>query len=82
MQKKDLTKYGVNVEEPFVISVRLKGKLIHVRVAKVSVKGKTFLAPRLNEDNEEIKEAVLKSPLFKEFRYYFEKEHSTYFPVK
>ena len=82
LQKKDLTKYGVNVEEPFVISVRLKGKLIHVRVAKVSVKGKTFLAPRLNEDNEEIKEAVLKSPLFKEFRYYFEKEHSTYFPVK
>jgi hypothetical protein len=78
----DMTNYGVNIEEPFVISVRMHGKLIHVRVAKVSMKGKIFLAPRLNEDNKEIKEVIMKSPLFKEFRYYFEKEQSSYFPVK
>jgi hypothetical protein len=82
LEKKDLTNYGVNIEEPFVISVRMHGKLIHVRVAKVSMKGKIFLAPRLNEDNKEIKEVIMKSPLFKEFRYYFEKEQSSYFPVK
>lgn len=81
LEKVDLKNFGVNIEEPFVISIRMNGKLIHVRVAKVAVKGKTFLAPRLNEDNVEVKEAVLKSPIFKEFRYFYEKENSAYFPT-
>lgn len=82
LDKIDLKNYGVNIEEPFIISIRMNGKLIHVRVAKVERQGKTFLAPRLNEDNAEVKAAVLKSPLFKEFRYFYEKEHSSFFPVK
>jgi hypothetical protein len=73
LEKNDLKNFGVNIDEPFIISVKMNGKLIHVRVAKVTVKGKTFLAPRLNEDNREIKEAIFKSPIFKEFRYYQEK---------
>lgn len=82
LDKMDLKNYGVNIEEPFIISIRMNGKLIHVRVAKVAMQGKTFLAPRLNDDNAEVKAAVLKSPLFKEFRYFYEKEHSSFFPVK
>lgn len=82
LDKIDLKNYGVNIEEPFIISIRMNGKLIHVRVAKVAMQGKTFLAPRLNDDNAEVKAAVLKSPLFKEFRYFYEKEHSSFFPVK
>ena len=82
LEKIDLKNFGVNIEEPFVISIRMNGKLIHVRVAKVMVKGKSFLAPRLNEDNKEVKEVVLKSPIFKEFRYFYEKEKFAYYPVK
>ena len=78
MKKDDLEKLGVNVEEPFLISVRLNGKLIHVRVAKANVKGKNFLVPALNKNNEEVKEAILKSPIFKEFRYFSSKEQTTY----
>ncbi|MFA6235867.1 MAG: hypothetical protein WC635_00960 [Bacteriovorax sp.] len=76
LEKLDLKNFGVNIEEPFVISVKMNGKLVHVRVAKVSVKGKSFLAPRLNDDNREVKEVILKSPIFKEFRYYYETESS------
>lgn len=82
INKIDLTNFGVNIEEPFVISIKMNGKLIHVRVAKVAMKGKTFLAPRLNEDNKEVQEVILTSPLFKEFRYFYEKENATYFPIK
>lgn len=82
LEKKDLKELGVNIEEPFVISILLKGKVVHVRVAKATVKGKSFLVPRLNEDNKEVKEVILKSPIFKEFRYFYEKENSSYFPVK
>ena len=82
LEKMDLKNFGVNIEEPFVISVRMNGKLIHVRVAKVEMKGREFLAPRLTDDNKEAKEVILNSPLFKEFRYFYEKENSSYFPVK
>jgi hypothetical protein len=77
-----LKNYGVDVEEPFIISIRMKGKLIHVRVAKVKMNNKTFLAPSLDEDNKEVTEVILKSPIFKEFRYYYDKKNASYFPVK
>lgn len=80
LEKADLKNFGVNIDEPFLISIRMNEKLIHVRVAQVVVKGKRFLAPRLNENNEEVKEAILKSPIFKEFRYFYEKENLSYFP--
>jgi hypothetical protein len=82
LEKKDLKNYGVDVEEPFIISIRMKGKLIHVRVAKVKMNNKTFLAPSLDEDNKEVTEVILKSPIFKEFRYYYDKKNASYFPVK
>jgi hypothetical protein len=72
MDKSGLKELGVNINEPFIISVKLNGKLIHVRVAKITSQGKTFLAPSLNDDNREIKEVVLKSPVFNDFRQYFQ----------
>jgi hypothetical protein len=45
-------------------------------VAKITSKGKTFLAPSLNEDNKEIKAVVLKSPVFKDFRDYYQQIYS------
>ena len=75
LDKMDLKHFGVNIEEPFIISLQMNGKLIHVRVAKVTLNGSTFLAPRLNEDNKEVKEVILKSPMFSEFRHYYEKQN-------
>ena len=78
MEMVDLKNLRVNINEPFLISVKLKNKLVHVRVAKLTTKGKTFLVPRLNEDNKEIKDAILESPVFKEFRKYFEKDSTLF----
>lgn len=82
LDKDDLKENHVNIEEPFVISVRLKSKLIHVRVAKLKNGNRSYLAPYLNEDNAEVKEAILKSPIFKEFRYFMEQKETAYTPVK
>jgi hypothetical protein len=82
LNKEDLKENNVNTEEPFVISVRLRSKLIHVRVAKLKDGSHTYLAPYLNEDNMEVKEAILKSPIFKEFRYFLEQKETAYSPVK
>lgn len=82
LDKNDLKDNKVNIEEPFVISVRLKSKLVHVRVAKFKNGNRTYLAPYLNEDNKEVKEAILKSPIFSEFRYFLEQKEMAYTPVK
>lgn len=82
LDKNDLKENKVNIEEPFVISVRLKSKLVHVRVAKFKNGNRTYLAPYLNEDNMEVREAILKSPIFSEFRYFLEQKEMAYTPVK
>ncbi len=82
LNKDDLKENKVNTEEPFVISVRLKSKLVHVRVTKFKNGNRTYLAPYLNEDNMEVKEAILKSPIFREFRYFLEQKEMAYTPVK
>lgn len=82
LDKNDLKENKVNIEEPFVISVRLKSKLVHVRVAKFKNGNRTYLAPYLNDDNMEVREAILKSPIFSEFRYFLEQKEMAYTPVK
>lgn len=82
LKAEDLKENKVNTEEPFVISVRLKSKLVHVRVAKFKNGNRTYLAPYLNDDNMEVKEAILKSPIFREFRYFLEQKETAYTPVK
>lgn len=72
IDKAGLKELGVNINEPFIISIKLNGKLIHVRVSKITANGKTFLAPNLNDDNREVKEVVLKSPVFTDFRQYYQ----------
>ncbi len=81
IDKDTLKEKKVDIEEPFIISIRLKSKLIHVRVAKMNKGKHSYLVPYLNDDNKEVHEAILKSPIFKEFNYYLTHKESDYSPV-
>ncbi len=83
LDTEDLTNLGVNIEAPFIIRVNVRGKLVSVRVAKVKKdNGEAYLEPQLNEDSKEVREAILRSPIFREFRYHLDQKKSSYSPVK
>jgi hypothetical protein len=83
LDTEDLTNLGVNIEAPFIIRVNVRGKLVSVRVAKVKKEnGEAYLEPQLNEDSKEVREAILRSPIFREFRYHLDQKKSSYSPVK
>ncbi|MDD4974091.1 MAG: hypothetical protein PHY93_07050 [Bacteriovorax sp.] len=73
LNEEELQKRGVNVEESFVISIKIKDKtgkgehLVNVPVIRHSSNGKSYLIPRYDGKNEEIIKAIEKSPLFYDF---------------
>ncbi len=69
----ELQKRGVDIDESFVISIKIKDKngineeLVNVAVIRHNTNGKSYLIPRYEGKNEEIIKAIEKSPLFSDF---------------
>ena len=58
---------GVNPEEPFVILVKIQGKVIAVPVRPFVYRGKEILAPVLDEENHGLLSQLKLSPIFKQY---------------
>jgi hypothetical protein len=73
MNEKDLIELGVEIEESFVIALKVKDEktkketLVKIPVIRNNSNGKSFLVPKYDGKNPDIAKAIKESPLFKEF---------------
>jgi hypothetical protein len=70
LEKSSLKALGVAGRDSFIIKVRHKGKFYNIPVKIFIYKEKEIYVPLLSENNKELAEIVVESPLFSDYRDY------------
>jgi hypothetical protein len=84
MNEKDLIELGVEIEESFVIALKVKDEktkketIVKIPVIRNNSNGKSFLVPKYDGKNPDISKAIKESPLFKEFISIVKKESKNF----
>jgi hypothetical protein len=66
----NLKTLGIDSSKPFVLRVNFKEKTYEVPVKSLLYKGNNILGPVIDPKNKDLKELLMKSPLFKPYREY------------
>jgi hypothetical protein len=70
LSPENLKSLGIDSTKPFTLRVNYNSKVYEVPVKAVVYKGNNILGPVIDPKNKDLKELLLKSPLFKSYRDY------------